>query len=447
MRLETIDVHFATMTFISALGAATLADVFGRGAGIVEIAERALQCPQPETSATLSWLLRGLAQVTIDGPAAAEPALRRALDMTEANQSGAEASQWLGFLIAAAVVLWDGDAHRDLVMMQVQAARDVGSLAMLPSALNSLAQLQIFEGDLGAAASAVAEANEIAKLTNSNLIASIAAILAGVRGDDDAAGQIADQIASARTAGHGMALKSAHWAKATLHNSLGQYDQALTAAIEAMEHHWEWGSQLFFAELVEAAARCGQHKNATTAIDRLAETAQPSNSDWGIGIHRRCQALLAGADEAESLFRESIERLSRTRIRPQLARAHLLYGEWLRRENRRVDAREQLRAAYEMFTAMGMHAFAERTRHELLATGETVRKRGADSFDELTPQEAHIARLAAEGSTNVEIGGQLFISARTVEWHLRKVFTKLGVKSRRELRDALPQHARASGRT
>jgi len=445
--LEAIDIHFATMTYISALGAATLADVFGRGAGIVEIAERALQCPQPEVPATLDWLRRGLSQVTIDGPAVAEPALRRALDMTEANPTGAEASQWLGFLIGAAVLLWDDDAHRDLVMMQVQAAREVGSLAMLPTALNGLAQLHVFEGDLGAAASAVAEANEIAKLTNSNLVASMAAVLAGVRSDENAAELIADQIASARTAGHGMALKSAYWANATLHNGRGEYDQALVAATEAMEHHWEWGSQLFFAELVEAAVRCGQLGVAAAALERLAETVDPSATDWGIGTQRRCQALLAEGDDAEDLFRESIDRLSRTRIRPQLARAHLLYGEWLRRENRRIDAREQLRAAHDMFTVMGMLAFAERARRELLATGETVRKRSADTFDELTPQEAHIARLAAEGYTNVEIGNQLFISARTVEWHLRKVFTKLGVKSRRELREALPQRASVAGRT
>jgi DNA-binding CsgD family transcriptional regulator len=442
MRLEPIDLGFAASTYVSAMGAATLVESFGRGAGIVDIAEAANNCPQPETPTTIDWLRMGLAQVTVDGPAIAASTLRRALETSEGDPVGTDVSQLLGFKAAAAVVLWDGDAYRDLAMLQVQAAREVGSLAMLPSALNSLAQLHLFEGDLGAAASAIAEANEIAEVTSSNLGASVAALHAGVRGDDGAATQIAEQVATARAEGLGMALKTAQWATATLHNGLGQYEQALAAGTDAMEHRWEWGSQHFYDELIEAAARCGQRAVAVATLERLGETVEPSGSDWGIGIQRRSQALLAQDDAAEDLYRESIDRLGRTRIRPQLARAHLLYGEWLRRENRRVDAREQLRTAYDMFNAMGIHAFAERTRHELMATGETVRKRSADTFDELTPQEAHIARLAADGYTNVEIGGQLFISARTVEWHLRKVFTKLGVTSRRELREALPRQVR-----
>jgi DNA-binding CsgD family transcriptional regulator len=204
-----------------------------------------------------------------------------------------------------------------------------------------------------------------------------------------------------------------------------------------MEHPWEFNSQLFFHEHIEAAMRCGHSQAAASTLERLAETVVASGSDWALGLQRRSEALLGERDMVEDLFREAIDRLTRTPIRPELARAHLLYGEWLRRENRRVHSREQLRIAHDMFTTMGAHAFAERTRHELMATGETVRKRSASAFDELTPQEAHIARLAAAGYTNAEIGGQLFISARTVEWHLRKVFTKLGVSSRRNLRSAL----------
>jgi DNA-binding CsgD family transcriptional regulator len=252
---------------------------------------------------------------------------------------------------------------------------------------------------------------------------------------------IADQIAVARTSHLGLALKSALWASATLHNGSGRYQQALAVATEAEALPWGWNSHLFVHELIEAAERCGQRVVAVAALDRLTAYSETSGSDWAMGMQYRSQALLADDDAAEDLYREAINRLSRTKIRPELARAHLLYGEWLRRENRRIDARVQLRMAHEMFVDMGINAFAERTRHELLATGETVRKRTVDSFAELTPQEAHIARLAADGRTNPEIGAQLFISARTVEWHLRKVFTKLNVSSRRELGEALPRQA------
>ena len=443
MRLEAVDLQFAALTYVSAMGAATLAESFGRGAGIVDIAQVALRCPQPEVPTMIDWLRMGLAMVTVDGPAAAGPALRHALEPTGPDGVAAQPSQYHGFQVAAAVVLWDCDAYRDVVSAQVQAARESGSLAMLPSALNSLAQLRVFEGDLDAAASAIAEADEISNLTGSNLVASAAALHAAIRGDDGAAMRIAEQMTRAQAEGLGMALKTAQWATAMLHNGLGQYEQALTAGRDAIAHRWEWGSQLFFNELIEAAARCGHAGVGAAALEQLAETVEPSGTDWGLGIQRRSQALLAPDGSAEALYRESIDRLARTRLRPQLARSRLLYGEWLRRANRRVDARAELRTAHDMFVEMGIHGFAERARRELLATGETVRKRSVDSFDELTPQEAHIARLAADGCTNTEIGAQLFISPRTVEWHLRKVFTKVGVTSRRELRDALPRHAGA----
>jgi DNA-binding CsgD family transcriptional regulator len=438
MRLEAVDLPFAALTYISAMGAATLAESFGRGVGIVDIAEVAMRCPRPEAPTVIDWLRMGLAGVTVDGPAAGAPALRRALDSKERDDVDAQQSQYRGYQVAAAVVLWDCDAYRDVVSAQVQAAREIGSLAMLPSALNSLAQLLVFEGDLDAAASAIAEADEISSLTGSNLVASAAALHAAVRGDAGAAARIAEQIARAQAEGLGMALKTAQWATAMLYNGLGQYEQAFAAGTDAIAHRWEWGSQLFFNELIEAASRCGQAAVGAAALDRLAETVEPSGTDWGVGIHRRSQALLAPDAAAEELYLESIDRLARTRIRLQLARGHLLYGEWLRRGNRRVDARTELRTAHDKFVEMGIHAFAERARRELLATGETVRRRSADTFDELTPQEAHIARLAGDGRTNTEIGAQLFISPRTVEWHLRKVFTKLGITSRRELRDTLP---------
>ena len=201
-----------------------------------------------------------------------------------------------------------------------------------------------------------------------------------------------------------------------------------------------WG----LAELIESAARSGATDLAADALERLSEMTQASGTDWALGVESRSRALLSEGDAAERLYREAIERLGRTRVRAELARARLLYGEWLRREGRRLDAREQLRAAHDLFTAMGAEAFGERARRELLATGETARKRTVETRDELTAQEAQIARLAALGRTNSEIGAQLFISPRTVEWHLRKVFTKLGISSRRELSAALPDAVQAT---
>jgi ATP/maltotriose-dependent transcriptional regulator MalT len=205
-------------------------------------------------------------------------------------------------------------------------------------------------------------------------------------------------------------------------------------------------SILVVPELVEAAARTGNTDAAAGALQRLAETTQPGGNDLALGIEARCRALLSEGETAERLYQEAIDRLGRTRLRPDLARAHLLYGEWLRREGRRVDAREQLRAACQMMEAIGMEAFAERARRELLATGEKVRKRSPETRDELTPQEEQIARLARDGLSNPEIGAQLFVSARTVEWHLRNVFTKLDLTSRRQLRTALPEDDWSAGR-
>jgi DNA-binding CsgD family transcriptional regulator len=239
--------------------------------------------------------------------------------------------------------------------------------------------------------------------------------------------------------GEGLGLTVLLWATAVLYNSLGRYEDALAAARRVGEEsHEQLFSKWSAVELIEAAARIGVREDAADACERLTETTRASGSDWALGIEARSRALLSDDDDADSLYREAIDRLGRTRVRVELARAHLLYGEWLRRERRRVDAREQLRTAHGMFVAMRAEGFAERARRELAATGETVRKRTAETRDELTPQEEQIARLARDGHTSPEIGAQLFISPRTVEWHLRNVFTKLGINSRRELRKVLP---------
>ncbi len=241
-------------------------------------------------------------------------------------------------------------------------------------------------------------------------------------------------IAEATGGGQGIAVTYAHWAAAILYNGLGRYADALAAAEQASQDK----PALYMAmwalpELIEAAVRTGHTQLAADALTRLAETTQAGGTDFGLGIEARSRALTSEGEAAEASYREAIDRLGRTQLRPELARAHLLYGEWLRREGRRADARAQLRTAHEMLAAMGAEAFAERARRELLATGETVRKRTVETLNELTAQEASIARLARDGRTNPEIGAQLFLSARTVEWHLRKVFTKA--------RDQLPPGA------
>jgi len=238
----------------------------------------------------------------------------------------------------------------------------------------------------------------------------------------------------------------AHWAAAVLYNGLARYQEAASAARQATSDTLNfWMCMWALPELVEAAARSADPELARDALARLAETTQPCGTDVALGVEARCRALLSDGAAADELYREATVRLSRTRLRPELARAHLLYGEWLRREGRRVDAREQLRTAYDMLAAIGMEAFAERTRRELIATGSQVRKRSVDTRDELTPQEEQIARLARDGLSNPEIGAQLFLSARTVEWHLSKVFTKLGIGSRHELKAVLAQGAGGPG--
>jgi DNA-binding CsgD family transcriptional regulator len=226
---------------------------------------------------------------------------------------------------------------------------------------------------------------------------------------------------------------------AWLDNGCGRYQEALVAAEQGSEYPDDLGLATWSnVELIEAAVRSGRTERAQEAFDKLSEATLASRSDWALGIAARCRALLTAGPEAELLYMEAIQRLGRTRVRVELARAHLLYGEWLRRMGRRVDARTELRVALGILAAMGLQGFAERARRELVATGETVRPRRPGAFDELTPQELEISRLAGSGLTNLEIGIKLYVSARTVEWHLKKVFAKLGIRSRRQLRDAFP---------
>ena len=270
-----------------------------------------------------------------------------------------------------------------------------------------------------------------------------AMLLAALRGREGEAGRlIQSTLADATAGGQGIGVQYAHWVGAILFNGLGRYDEALAAATQASEESPElFLSAWALPELVEADVRSGAPRAGAEALVRLTEATDAAGGDWALGLQARSRALLSTGKDAEDAYLEGIDRLSRTHLRPELARAYLLYGEWLRRERRRVDARGQLRIAYDLFAAIGMEAFAERARHELQTTGEIVRKRSVETLDDLTAQELRIARLASDGRTNPEIGAQLFLSPRTVEWHLRHVFTKLGVGSRRELGAALPQIA------
>jgi DNA-binding CsgD family transcriptional regulator len=317
----------------------------------------------------------------------------------------------------------------------VQIARETGALAELPLALSMRVYLQLFSGDLVTAASLVEEIQAATDATGTTLAPYGAVGLAALRGQEaEAAPLIAGSRADVTRRGEGIGLLILDWAEAVLYNGLGRYDDACAAALRITERPDDLGSSNWWmAELIEAAARAGKPELAAGTASRLAEMASVSGTDWVVGMSARSQALLTDGQRAETLYIEAIKRLGRTRIAADLARAHLVYGEWLRRERRRTEARTELRTAHELFSDFGMEAFAARARIELEATGEHARKRTVETLGDLTPQEAQVARLVSEGHTNREIASQLFISPSTVEYHLRKVFRKLGVKSRTQL--------------
>jgi DNA-binding CsgD family transcriptional regulator len=383
--------------------------------------------------------------LTTQGYAAGSPLLRDALQaFRDEPMSEEEELRWLWLACHIARALGDDAGWDELTDRQVRLARRVGALALLPVALNDRFSVDLFAGRLAVAASLIAEATAVVEATGSHLSLNGAIALANWTGNEAEAARLTEAgREDVLRRGEGLWLVVTDWGRAVRHNGLGRYDEALAAAERVAENPEGLGvSTWVLSELVEAAVRSGHPERATAPLARLAEIAQATGTEWSLGIDARARAMVSEDDAAEGLYREAIDRLGRTRVRIAHARAQLLYGEWLRRGGRRVDAREQLRSAHQMFADMGSHAFTERARRELLATGETVRKRTVETLDDLTPQEEQIARLAAGGQTNPEIGAQLFLSARTVEWHLRKVFSKLGIGSRKELRGALPELGR-----
>ena len=440
-RLEQLDLGLARETYLSAWMAAVFAGRLAGAGDLLEVSRAARALPAAaDPPRPPDLILDGLTLLVTDGPAAAAPALRHVVSaFTDPGIAAAEGLRWGWFAQAAASALWDDDAWHAMLARQVRLAHDAGALDQLPIMLGLLGTATVWSGDFAAAASLIADADAVCEATGSRAAPSAAMMLASLRGNQaEAAPLIEATIARAASGGQGMAVAYAHWAAAILANGLGRYEEARAAARHASEDTFTLHISMWaLPELVEAAARSGNTEVAAGALERLAETTQAGGTDFGLGLEARCRALLSGGATAGELYREAIDRLGRTRLRPELARAHLLYGEWLRRQGRRVDARGQLRAAHDMLDAIGMAAFAERARRELIATGERVRRRRAETRDPLTPQEEQIARLARDGRTSPEIGAQLFLSARTVEWHLGKIFTKLGIGSRRELHATL----------
>ncbi|MHB8693613.1 MAG: helix-turn-helix transcriptional regulator [Solirubrobacteraceae bacterium] len=438
-RLEPLDQRLARDTYLEALTAVFFPGILASDESVLETARAARAAPtssQPPRASDL--LLDGLGLLITDGYAAGTPTLRTAVNaFRDEHISRGEGRRWLSLASRLAAFLWDDETWDVLSARFVQLARDAGALSVLPMALATRSAAHLFAGEFVMASSLLEEVAAINEVTGASLAPYVGLAHVAFHGREAEAAQLIEATTQELVRrGEGKAgLTFVHWVTAVLHNGLGQYEEALTAAQHAAEDtHASWWRNWGSVELIEAAARSGKADLAVDALAQLSQATGASRTDWALGVEARSRGLLTDGEAAEPLYREAIQRLERTRVRVELARAHLLYGEWLRRERRRLDAREQLRTAHQLFTEFGMEAFAERARVELEATGEHARKRTVETRDDLTPQEAQISRLAANGATNQEIAAQLFISPSTVDYHLRKTFRKLGIKSRHQLK-------------
>ena len=441
--LETLDPKLGRDTYLDAWSAALFAGKLASAGNMYQVSAEVLQAtPAPEPARPADLLLDGFSLLMTEGRRAGTPVLQRAVaGFADPDASVEEVLRWGWLATVGAAVVWDYEGCVAIGSRAVQLARDVGALTVLAVALNILTEAVAMGGEFGWAERLIAEADAVTEATGTQVLQYGALFLRAFQGRGDDVARIGEvTVRDATAGGQGTAIEFVDHANAVVLNGLGRYAEALRPAQDAVDATPElvvagWG----LIELVEAAAKCGELDVARGAIERLEERNSVIETDWGYGILARSRALLAAGDEAESLYREAVDRLSRTQLRPELARAHLLYGEWLRRAGRRADAREHLRTAHDLLGSIGMDAFAERAQRELVATGERVRKRSVETVTTLTAQEAYIAQLARDGLTNPEIGTRLFLSARTVEWHLRKIFVKLGISSRRELQAALAQ--------
>ncbi|MER7817996.1 AAA family ATPase [Streptomyces sp. NPDC096153] len=446
-RLAPLDAALARDTLLEALGAAVFAGRLSEGPGLREVAEAARAGPPPSTPPRMvDVLLDGIAGLIIDGHTSGVDGLRRALQAVRQEQRSAAGHAekrwlWLAFRVTPeplAPELWDDEAWHELAAGAAAVAREAGALAVLPMTLSYQACCHVYAGEFATAAALVDEATTISEAVGGVPMMYTSLVLAAWRGQEFQARNLIDTtVEEVRARGEGRVLSLAEYATAVLSNSLGRYDDALAAATRACQYEdlgfFGWA----LVELIEAAARNGQPEAAASALEKLTERTRASGTDWALGTEACSRALVSDDRVADARYQEAIEHLERCRAIVHLARARLLYGEWLRRQNRRKEGRAQLQAAYEVFSCIGADGFAERARRELLATGETVSKRAVGAVSELTGQEAQIAHLAKDGHTNAEIGAQLFISPRTVEWHLGNVFAKLGVSNRRQLFSAL----------
>jgi DNA-binding CsgD family transcriptional regulator len=440
-RLAHVDAALSRATYLQALSAAIFAGrLAAPGGDVLAVARAAAAAPSTSNPRVADLLLDGTAAGYTHGYAAGLPALRTALHTFGADMSAEEELDLLWMANVTALRLWDDERWDALSVRHLRLARENGMLSQVPLALTSRASLLLFSGDLAGAASLTAETVAITEATGSSIAPYAALGLAAFRGDEAAGAALREATRRDVThRGEGVGITFTEWATALLHNGLGQYRRAMEAAQEATAYQPDQGSLIWAAvELVEAAARTGAPEAAAGTFQRLAGMTSASGTDWARGLQARSQALLTDGQAAEPHYRDAITALARTQMRMDLARAHLLYGEWLRRARRRTDARAQLHTAHDMFNTIGAAGFAARTGRELRAAGGTTNPRATARHHELTTQEAQIARMAADGLSNPEIASRLFISARTVQYHLRKVFTKLGVTSRTQLDRVLP---------
>jgi DNA-binding CsgD family transcriptional regulator len=448
--LEPVDASLARMTHLDALGAAMWVGERDAPAGVRDVARAALSAPPPPGRPRASdLLLDGFALLLTEGYAAAAAPLSQALELMRVpGRQVDDDHPWLWFAAAAgnAVIvaqeLWDAESWRALSGRQEQFARDTGALRRLQFVLNMLAWVHVLEGDLTRATLLIEEGRVIAEATGNPPISVTELVIAAARGEESRATELIEATSvMARERGLSRFGDFALYGRAVLYNGLARHEEARELTRSAFDRDHAGFGPFLVPELVEAAARTGDTASLSSALSWLTERTSATPSAWSLAIEARIRALMSEGETADALYRRSIDHLERTGIRMELARAHLVYGEWLRRQGRRMDARAQLRTAHEMFAHMGMAAFAERARVDLAATGETVRKRSVETRDELTAQEAQIAALARDGLSSRAIAARLFLSPRTVEWHLGHVFSKLGIRSRRELSRALPNAA------
>ncbi len=434
-RLQEVDPELARETYLEAMTAAIFAGpLAGPGASPGEVAEAASAAPRAPRPRGPDLLLDGLVALLSETYGAAVPLLRQAQGAIEGENSQTEQLRWMWGATVSTLHLWDDEGWERLSDLHLQLVRETGALGDLAVALDHRGQMHVFAGQLALASSLQEALQEATELTGSPLAPYHAVGLVAMRGREAETRRFIDAArADVIGRGEGAGLSFMDWAESVLYNGLGRYTEALAAARRVVDHTELVPLNWAMPELIEAAARVGALELAAQTDRRLADRSRASGTDWALGIAARSHALLVDDGRADELYAEAIERLARTRIAVDLARAHLLYGEWLRRQRRRQDARNELRIAHDMFTGFGMEAFAERARVELRAGGERARKRSVETLDQLTPQESHVARLAAQGNANREIAAQLFISPSTVEYHLHKAFRKLDVKSRTQL--------------